>query len=69
MEIVLILIYEVWAVYSGYQVMSGRSEWLEEAKPLNRIIKFSICWFVGNLVGAFYLFVAIVKLIIRWHAQ
>ena len=66
MEFVLILIYEVWAVYSGYRVMSGRIGWLEENGIINKIIKFGVCWFIGNLIAAFYLLYAIFKLLIAF---
>ena len=69
MEFVLFLIYEVWAVYSGYKVMTGRSKWLEQDKPLNKIVKFGICLLLGNFVAVFYIFVVLTKLIIRWHMQ
>ena len=62
MEYVLIIAYEVWAVFSGYKVMTGRIGWLEEDGAINKIIKFGVCWFVGNLIAAFYLLYAIVKL-------
>lgn len=65
MEFILILIYEVWAIFSGYRVISGRSEWLDTSAPLNAIAKFAICFFVGNIIGAFYLLLLILKLIMK----
>lgn len=65
MEFVLILIYEVWAIFSGYRVLSGRSEWLDRAAPFNAIIKFIICFIVGNFIGAFYLVILMVKIAMK----
>ena len=64
MGIILLLIYEVWAVFAGYRVMTDRIDWLEEPNAVNQIVKFVVCFFVGNLVGAFYLLYLIVMLII-----
>lgn len=33
MVTVLALAYTGWAIYSGYQVLTGRSEWLDRRAP------------------------------------
>ncbi len=38
----IFMIYMAWAVYSGYKVMSGRSEWLDKRAPVNMIVKFIV---------------------------
>lgn len=68
MEFILILIYEVWAIFSGYRTISGKSYWLDDRKPFNIIVKFILCWFIGNIIGAFYIFYLIVRLILRIHS-
>ena len=58
----LVLAYAVWALYSGYRIMSGRSEWLDRKSPLNMVVKFVLSYFVGGLVGGFYLVYLIFRL-------
>ena len=59
----LILAYTVWAIYSGYKVVSGRSEWLDRHSPLNAIVKAIICTVVCYVIGAFYLIYIIIRLL------
>ena len=61
METVLILAYTAWAIYSGYKVMSGRSEWLDRRAPLNIIVKIALSVVVGYVIAAFYLIYIILK--------
>lgn len=61
METVLILAYTVWAIYSGYKVLSGRSEWLDRRAPLNMIVKIVLSVAVGYVIAAFYLIYLIFK--------
>ena len=61
-EIVLIIIYEGLSIFSGYRILSGRSEWLDTPAPLNAIVKFVVCLLVGNLIAAFYVAILIFKL-------
>lgn len=55
METVIILGYTAWAIYSGYRVLTGRSEWLDRRAPLNTIVKISLSVVVGYVIAAFYL--------------
>lgn len=61
METVLILAYTAWAIYSGYKVLSGRSEWLDRRAPLNIIVKIVLSVVVGYVIAAFYLIYLILK--------
>jgi hypothetical protein len=61
METVLILAYTAWAIYSGYKVLSGRSEWLDRRAPLNMIVKIALSVVVGYVIAAFYLIYLILK--------
>lgn len=61
METVLILAYTAWAIYSGYKVLSGRSEWLDRRAPLNMIVKIALNVVVGYVIAAFYLIYLILK--------
>ncbi len=61
METVLILAYMAWAIYSGYKVLSGRSEWLDRRAPLNMIVKIALSVVVGYVIAAFYLIYLILK--------
>lgn len=65
MEFILVLIYEAVAIFSGYRVLSGRSEWLDTPAPLNAIVKFVVCLVVGNFIAAFYVVILMVKLAIK----
>lgn len=60
MEIVF-LIYMVWAVYSGYKFLSGRSEWLDKRAPANIIAKIALSAAVGFFIAVFYLIYLILK--------
>ncbi len=61
METVLVLAYTAWAIYSGFKVLSGRSEWLDRSAPLNMIVKIVLSILVGYVIGAFYLIYLILK--------
>ena len=61
METVLILAYTAWAIYSGYKVVSGRSEWLDRRAPLNMVVKIALSVGVGYVIAAFYLIYLILK--------
>lgn len=61
METVLILAYTVWSIYSGYKVLSGRSEWLDRRAPLNMIVKIVLSVVVGYVIAAFFLIYLILK--------
>lgn len=61
METVLILAYTAWAIYSGFKVLSGRSEWLDRRAPINMIVKIALSVVVGYVIAAFYLIYLILK--------
>lgn len=61
METVLILAYTAWAIYSGYKVLSGRSEWLDRRAPLNMVVEIALSVVVGYVIAAFYLIYLILK--------
>ena len=60
---VLILAYTVWAIYSGYIILTGRSEWLDRRAPLNMLVKAFLSVIVGYFIAAFYLIYLILKLV------
>lgn len=61
MEGIVFLAYTGWAVYSGYQVLSGRSEWLDQKEPLNMIVKIVLSVGLGYVIAAFYLIYLLLK--------
>ena len=61
MDKLLILAYTAWAIYSGYKVLSGRSEWLDRRAPLNIIVKIVLSVVAGYVIAAFYLIYLILK--------
>ncbi len=60
---IIILIYTAWAIYSGYKILSGRSEWLDRHTPLNIMIKIILSIIVGYFIAAFYLIYLIFKFV------
>lgn len=61
MELILILAYTAWAIYSGFKVVSGRWEWLDRKAPVNRIAKFGVSILVGYVIAAFYFIYLVLK--------
>lgn len=59
---VIIIAYTAWAIYSGFKIVSGRSEWLDRKQPLNIIVKIIVCIVVGYFVGFFYLLYLLLKM-------
>lgn len=58
---IIAIAYTVWAVYSGYKVLSGRNEWLDRRAPVNMIVKILLSLVVGYFIAAFYLIYLILK--------
>lgn len=61
METLIIFAYLAWACYSGYKVLTGRSEWLDRKSPINIICKLTLSAAVGCVIGAFYLIYLVLK--------
>ena len=61
METLLILAYTAWAIYSGYKVLTGRSEWLDRKEPINIAVKIVLSIGAGYIIGAFYLIYLILR--------
>ena len=59
MEGVIAVVYMLWAIYSGYKVMSRRANW----QQMNVVVKVILTVVVGYVVGAFYLLYLILKLL------
>ena len=59
MEGVIAVVYTLWAIYSGYKVMSRRANW----QQMNVVVKVILTVVVGYVVGAFYLLYLILKLL------
>lgn len=60
---ILLILYSVWAVYSGYRFLSGRSMWLDDRRPINMICKWVLSLVVGYFIGVFFFIILILKLI------
>ena len=52
---IIVLIYSVWAIYSGFRVLTGRSVWLDTKAPVNMIVKVLLSVVIGYVIGVFYL--------------
>ena len=50
MKTLLVLAYTGWAIYSGYSILTGHSEWLDRRAPLNIAVIA-----VGYVIAMFYL--------------
>ena len=61
MWMIIFLVYTGWAIYSGYNFLSGRSEWLDNSAILNRIVKIVLSIVLGYFIGAFYFIYLILK--------
>lgn len=61
MEAIVLIVYTAWAMYSGYKVVSGRSEWLDRKEPVNIAAKVVVSIGVGYIIAAFYLIYLILK--------
>ena len=59
MEGVIAVVYTLWAIYSGYKVMSRRTNW----QQMNVVVKVILTVVVGFVVVAFYLLYLILKLL------
>lgn len=55
MEALLLILYTVWAVYSGFKVLTGRNEWLDRKTPASMAVKIAGSFLIGYVIGGFYL--------------
>ena len=55
MKTLLVLAYTGWAIYSGYSILTGHSEWLDRRAPLNIAVKAVLSIAVGYVIAMFYL--------------
>ena len=53
--------YTGWAIYSGYSILTGRSEWLDRRAPLNIAVKAVLSIVVGYVIAMFYLLYLLFK--------
>ena len=58
MGTVIAIVYTLWAIYSGYKVMSHRPNW----EKMNVALKVVLVVVVGYLVGALYFIYFVLKL-------
>ena len=63
-ETLLIFAYTAWAIYSGYKVLTGRSEWLDRKAPLNMAVKIVLSVGAGYVIGGLYLIYLILKFLV-----
>ena len=57
----IVIAYTTWAFYSGYQVISGRNEWLDRRAPANIAAKVVLSLVIGYFIAAFYLIYLFLK--------
>lgn len=62
---IVILAYAVWAVYSGWKIMNGRFEFLEQKTIPIRILKVSSIILVGSVYGVINLTVLVITNILK----
>ena len=58
---IIVIAYTAWAVYSGYQVISGRNEWLDRRAPANIAVKVVLKLLLDTSLQPFYLIYLILK--------
>lgn len=61
MEMLLFYAYTVWAIYSGYKVLTGWIQRLDKREPLNIAVKVILSIGVGYIIAVFYAFYSILK--------
>lgn len=62
---IVILAYAVWAVYSGWKIMNGRFEFLEQKTIPIRILKVISIILVGSVYGVINLTVLVITNILK----
>ncbi len=63
---IILIIYALWAYYSGWKWISGRFAFLEKEDVQYKILKAILGFCVGCVIGAFYLLYMVLKLVFRW---
>ena len=58
---IVILIYSVWAFYSGWKVLTGRSEFLDRKAFPSVMLKIVLSFVVGSVYGVIYFIALIFK--------
>lgn len=66
-ELVVTVVYCLWALHVGQMILSYRSEWLDRPALLNRIVKYTLCFIIGGFLAGFYLFWLIFKIMCRMN--
>ena len=61
--LIIEIIYLIFAVFSGYKFLTGKSEWLDRDGAVNKITKILLSLIVGFFIAGFYLFYLIFKFI------
>lgn len=61
----IFILYSAWALFSGYKVINGRFNWLEQKEPANRVCKALAVLGAGYVVGAFYIVWLVIKLALK----
>ena len=63
---IVFIVYFVWAIYSGYKFVNGRFEFLEQKKPLNKILKIIAIILIGLVYGFINMFRLLILGIIKF---
>lgn len=62
----LVVAYCVWAIYSGWKIINGRFEFLEEECALNKILKILTVLVVGSVFGLINMLILVFKGIFKF---
>lgn len=60
----LIVVYSIWAIYTGFAIVSGRSVWLDSPTAVSIIVKIILSIIVGYFIAGFYLMYLIFRIVL-----
>ena len=56
METIILIAIWGWGAFKGWNIITGKSEWLDRKETVSYIVKGAICIFLGALFGLWALF-------------
>lgn len=59
--LLIFIVYSAWAVFSGYRIINGRFDWLEQKETKNKVCKVLAVLGTGYVVGVLYIGYLVIK--------
>jgi uncharacterized membrane protein YwzB len=63
---IIVIVYMIWAIYSGWKFINGRFDFLEKKEAQYKILKVIIAILIGIVYGFINMFIALLKWIFRF---